>query len=226
MELSDVVLELDRMSMEILDALGKYGGSATTSEIKTVVAVADTTSIHYRRKEYLEPLELVETYQDETERAPFPPMEWELTETGEKVIEDHLNYEHLNDGVTQQIASLEAKISSLQDELTDMKTGTSSGAQRRSAGSSPGEVPEDIEERLEGLQEQVSALAADVSEMKQSPVFDDDYQFALNAAILMGSTSKRFLKKEYGEDMLNRVFTEAKQHMSEQVEAIPSPEND
>jgi regulator of replication initiation timing len=104
--------DLDRESELILEAIYQLGGEADTSEIKDYTGIEKNGIIRYRRKEHLEPNDLVET-QVVDKGDTMTVTEWTLTDEGTEVVGT------LMDSVDDP--NLAEQVDELRDVVSEMK---------------------------------------------------------------------------------------------------------
>lgn len=143
-----VVEELDWKSQEILRALLENGGTANTTELRSLTGIDDNNKINYRYRNKLTPRGLVDLEQPETEGNKLLPQIATLTTSGEavakQVVESHGEPTSVGDAVEEfnaRLTRVEAKVDRLDTDV-------------HSDGPSPRELQaeiNDLDEKLEAL---------------------------------------------------------------------------
>jgi len=61
-------------------------------------------------------------------------------------------------------------------------------------------------DEIENLQKQISKIAAEVRDIKQSPLFDETIQKELDAGLIASGVAKKILIDEFGEDRYLEIW--------------------
>lgn len=185
-------IELDRMSISILETLDDHSGTATTTEIKNVLGHESTRMLNYRKDRYLEPMELIDTFQpDEGEGTGLPAQEWSLTEKGIELLAEIEDTGERRD-LGERVQMMEKKVNSLQEDFQSLNPESDTGAES--------DMPE--------VQEELSELREEIEELKQGLVVSQKMESQLNSTMVMASAAKEILIEEHGEERVSALFEE------------------
>jgi len=213
--MGDVVPDRDRLDplcIEMLMAVDKQGGTATTREIRKLIGEDSTTRTNYRISEYLEPMGLVDVERPDDDEFATPPKILHLTEQGEEILEtvDDSEHEFAKD-IGEQMKVMENKIEAIEDRIMTLETSHSSQDSDVDSGGAPQESIAEVASELEKIK-------SEVEDIKSSLYFTDQIKGEIDTAILCSVASREILKEEFGESR----FTEEieKQKKREDVELL------
>lgn len=115
------VENLDWKSQEILRAIYKNDGSATTSQIRALTGLDSNDKILYRFREKLVPRGLVELEQPESETARPEPKIASFTEEGVEVTERIIDERAAPADLESRVDKLEADFSRIADQMDEVR---------------------------------------------------------------------------------------------------------
>ncbi|WP_436936488.1 hypothetical protein [Halovenus marina] len=203
-------IELDTMSVKILQVLDEHDGVATSTEIKNVLGHDSTRLINYRKYEYLEPAGLIDTSQTEGERSGGrPTQEWSLTEKGLELVDEIDEETGEPRGLADRVERVEDRLGALQETLSELEE------QGVNSDSEAGENDQILSliESVNNLQQRVGEVESRVESIESYPVFDEEMQGTLDAAITMSAVSKQLLAEEHGEERVADLFAEKEEDL-------------
>jgi DNA-binding MarR family transcriptional regulator len=202
-ELATLRKSLDTDAKEILIAISECDGKPNTTELRDMIGAEHRNRINYRREEILEPRGLVKTSRGESEQpGAFSPILYELTEKGEELVQ-YLGDGELDLEITDRIDRLEDDVSTIQETLEDL----SEHVQEQPSGGGSGS--EDLQQRLDELEESVAAVANDMASVRMSPLFDKEMQKSLDTARYSAAACRELLIEEFGEERVKDAFLDA-----------------
>jgi DNA-binding PadR family transcriptional regulator len=112
---------LDWKSQEILRAIYKNDGSATTSQIRALTGIDSNDQILYRFREKLVPRGLVELEQPESETARPEPKIASFTQQGVEVVERIIDERAAPVDLESRVDKLEADVSRVTDQMDEVR---------------------------------------------------------------------------------------------------------
>jgi DNA-binding PadR family transcriptional regulator len=211
----DVELDdIDELGVEILAAVQRHGGESDSRKVKMDLGGIETTPFNYRVRRYFEPLGLLDTWQPEGEPGSIPPKKVELTEKGEEFLENRRDVEPT--GVEDRVGQLEQQVEKLQREKQELdEKNRELEAAIEQAGAA------DLQRELQEINDQTSSLQDRIGVVEQDPVIQSDIAGGLiNAAIILGNTSKDMLIEEFGEEKVLEQRDQIKAEMEEEGKLI------
>jgi len=189
--------KLDPLCMEMLVAVDQHDGVASTREIRDFIGVDNTTRTNYRIREYLEPMGLVRVMEPEFD---VPPNELHLTDDGKEFLESvDESEQEIHRDIGERLGMVEEQLDGLQEQIMQVReSGVSqdSDTEKSAVGS----------DEIENLQKQISKIAAEVRDIKQSPLFDETIQKELDAGLIASGVAKKILIDEFGEDRYLEIW--------------------
>jgi len=196
--------KLDPLCMEMLVAVDQHDGVASTREIRDFIGVDNTTRTNYRIREYLEPMGLVRVMEPEFDELPVPPNELHLTDDGKEFLESvDESEQEIHRDIGERLGMVEEQLDGLQEQIMQVQeSGVSQDSDTEKSGVDSGE--------LEDLQKQISKIAAEVRDIKQSPLFDETIQEQLDVGLLASAVAKEILIDEFGEDRYREIWGQKK----------------
>lgn len=154
------VENLDWKSQEVLRAIYKNDGSATTSQIRALTGIDSNDQILYRFREKLVPRGLVELEQPESETARPEPKIATFTQQGVEVVERIIDERAAPADLESRVDKLEADVSRATDQMDEVQVSQSGD----------NEVPPDVDvaeldEKTDQLLYQMGLIADYLNEM-------------------------------------------------------------
>jgi hypothetical protein len=118
---------LDWKSQEILRAIYKNDGAATTSEIRALTGIDTNDQVLYRFREKLLPRGLIEVEQPESETARPEPKVATFTQQGVEVTEQIIDERAGPADIESRVDKLEADISRVTDQMDEARSSDDDG---------------------------------------------------------------------------------------------------
>lgn len=145
--MTEAIDEWDELSRGIVRALAEeFDGVATTSDLKEYFGV-DRDKINYRRREYLEPEDVVESESLPSDPGQIAPKRLVLTEWGHEVAAA------ISEDVLDQ-RSLERRVSDIEQDIADLQA-------------SLDEVVAFVRDESEGIEEQLSEYQQTIEDLEE-----------------------------------------------------------
>lgn len=198
-------IELDRMSLKILESLNEHGGVATSTELKNVLGHDSTRLVNYRKDKYLEPAGLIDVHQPEEDSSGgIPTLEWSLTEKGLEVLEDLDESSKEYRDLGERVGLLEDQVDAVRETLEEIQNGDIHT-----------EFDTGESEQIMRLIERVEDLEARLDEIESNTIFDEEFQAQLNAIMTFAGIWKDEIIKEKGADFIDDRWGEKKDEIIE-----------
>lgn len=146
---SDLDIELDWISCEILIAINKNGQTATTSEIKRLTGVEEGTKVPYRMKSVLAPADLIElTRRGVDESGQNLPLKATLTDHGAALAQKFEEADDVADTRDVYTDKLNARLTRIESQLDQLDTD----------GGPTDDSLSDIQNQIDELDEKIESL--------------------------------------------------------------------
>jgi prefoldin subunit 5 len=217
---SSELIELDRLSIEILKGLSELGGEATSVDLRKTLGVEKRQKLFYRFNEYLVPEGLVETRQPEKdEPGPHPPKIAVLTDYGQEYVEglDH----HVSTGevadrlerLEEQVEGLRQENQALREENEELKAVVDE-ADVESVTSRVTELTDDVDR----LQAKMSNIQEAVGETQTHPLIQSrETAEGFDAMLVMVNACRRVIESEVedGEERFREELEAARTSLRE-----------
>ena len=222
-EIEGYVNQLDRLARKMLRLLAEYDGLLTASEFKQLLGHDHSSMIHYRRKEYLEPMGLVSTETPSGSPGDWPSVRFSLTDRGERVVE--LLDEGDGDGGSgvgefgARIEELESELADLHNRVNEMDTG---GGGASAGGDIDREVLASVEDRLVELDEELTELRNRVARIEDDPLFDEGFRDQFDRTLVTTAVVKELVFPKHDDDEIQEALQEKRTSL-EYLEGGPSP---
>lgn len=158
---------LDWKSQEILRAIYKNNGSATTSQIRALTGIDSNDQILYRFREKLVPRGVIELEQPESETARPEPKVATFTQQGVEAAERLIDERAAPADLESRVDKLEADVSRVTDQMDEVQVSQSGDNQ----------IPSDVDvaeldEKTDQLLYQMGLIADYLNEMHDGGLSD------------------------------------------------------
>ena len=215
-----VLVELDQLGVEILEALVAHGGEATSTELRKYLGIESTTRFNYRVREYLAPEGLVDTHQPEAEPGHYPAKEVTLTEQGKEYLEAVAAELETERDIADRVDRLEEQVDALREENKELRR-QNEELSTLIESSNLDRISGDVRE----LVDEMNTVQNELRNIKQDPLLgDEDTRRRHDMALILGNTSKRMFEGliDDGEEQFEQEMREVREQLSEKGALLES----
>ena len=213
---SPELVELDRLSIEILKALSELGGEATSVDLRKSLGVDKRQKLFYRFTEYLVPEGLVETHQPETdEPGPHPPKIVRITDYGQEYIQS-VDSGISTGEIAERLERLEQEVEGLRQENQELRE----VVEESDVEMVTGRVQE-LTDDVDRLQAKMSNLQDALGDLNSDPVIGSaTAQNNINTGLVLGNALRELAIEEFGEDRVMDLISEKQEKFAEEDELV------
>jgi len=217
------LVELDRLSIEVLEALAEHGGEATSVELRKYLGVEQRAKINYRFSEYLVPEGLIEAHQPQSdEPGRYPPKEIAITDHGEEYLET-LDSRGTRGQIAERLDRLEEQVKGLRKENQDLRE-ENRELKDQIEGSNVGMVTDRVEELtddVDDIQSTLDGLQTAFGEVQTHSVLThSNSATAINTGYVLGNVCRELLEEEFGEQRVMEKVDEKKEKFANEEKLL------